>query len=533
MDDFHVTRLEWTYLRHLLPSEAVEEEQRRKELQLVARVRETGRLFGGASNSFAGVIVAWDSTGGRNHRYEHTIVDRSGGRPIPGHKQGWAKPTLPGCMNDPVYRQNHLAYLRAYVAAGAEMMQRDEPPSQHVFAKSGAGCFCRYCMAGFREFLRENASPKELRGLGVINLNSFSYREYLNEKSPPVTTDSFDWSDPATIPRLGGKLHQMFVRFQEVTTVRFFRWIREELSTANGGRPVPYSCNNSSFQKWEEEYYHLFDYGMSEMMRQSANPRNIYERAQAAMQLGKVQVFGTPKTMGEDYDPRELALLKRRVIATAYASGGLACVPWDVFLQSKDGNDRYFGTPQEYADLFGLVRASHRWLDGYCSAGAWGPDLKDNSYGSAFPVAIESRSDVCIFLRSIPGDNSAPVIVHLVNWGSGAERLRVVLRKESFGGNGKLSATLVEPRPYEPGAHGEAERKAQAMRLKGERMGAAQAIAYESLVRMEAVPTTERQQEVLLDLPSPTPWSFLIIQRNSKPQNNDGAAGRGSNLPPP
>ena len=513
LDEFHVTRLEWTYLSSAENDASAKTATGSAELEKVARVRASGRIFGGASGSSHGTLVTSTEQGG-NPTKNYTVVDRSGKPAILGHTRYWKDPASAGCVNDPEYRRRHLEYLKRYLAAGATTLQRDEPGTQVGFASSGAGCFCANCMDGFRKYLADKVPEKERRELGVEEVGTFNYRDYLNGKSPVPPSPDFDWSDPQTVKRVGGPLHRHFVDFQMTSTTEFFQWIRRELTVANHGIPVGYSCNNTSFQNWEDPYVGVFDYGNSEMMMQSANPGHIYERAQKALAMGKMQVFGTPKTMGLEINEAELVRLKQRVIATTYASGAMASVPWDLFLQSKDGTARYFGRPEDFAGIYGMVRASHKYLEEYCTAGARGPGIKDNRFGNDFPVVADSSAEgLCIFLRAVPGNSAAPIVIHVVDWNkSQAMPTALKLRDGAFFPGKRLTVTLRTPSPYNGAAHQAAEQRAQTMRKSGERLGASQAEAYDPLVSEVQLRTQTDGGFTQIYIPALNPWAMLIVR---------------------
>lgn len=402
--------------------------------------------------------------------------------------------------------------MKKYIDAGATTMQRDEPSTQYSFAQAGSGCFCEYCMKGFRDYLKKNIAADELKSLGVKEIETFDYKEYLNAISPPPKSDEFDWSDPKTVKQAGGELHKHFEQFQLESCTAFFKWIREGMQEHAGGVPISYSCNNTSFQNWESPYIMEFDYAISEMMMKSANPAHIYDRAQAARKLGKLQVFGTPKSMGADIPESTLVPLKQQVLATAFASGANGSVPWDVFMQSEDGNARYFCEPEDFAPLFGFVRANDKYLSDYCTAGGKGPGFEDNPYKEGFPVEF-SNTNLCVVLRAIPGKKDAPVVVHLVDWTSGASGpVTLKLKSEAFFPGKKLSVSLRTPKAYDAAAHAAAEDAAQKMRKNGELLGPAQASAYESLVQETSLKTSDSGEWVEVTIPALSPWGLLVVE---------------------
>jgi hypothetical protein len=510
LDDFHVTRLEWVYLEASEPGTLFENLLPR-ELAKIQAVKDSGRIFGGTANASSGTFVRWDDVNGK-HIKKHTVIDRSGHPVIGGHMRYWAHPQSPGCVNNPAFRQGHLDYNKKYLNAGATTMQRDEPSANYSYAQAGSGCFCKYCMEGFRRYLKEKLSADELKKLGVKDIETFDYKEYLNAISPPPASDFFDWSDPETVKRAGGPIQSLFVKFQLDSVTEFFAWLRKELQTYNGGVQIGYSCNNTSYQNWEDPYVMEFDYCISEMMLQTANPAHIYKRAQVARKLGKLQVFGTPKSMGADIPESTLVPLKQQVLATAFASGANGSVPWDVFMQSKDGNARYFCTPEDFAPLFGFVRANDRYLSGYCTAGGKGPGFTDNPYAGGFPVEF-ANTNLCVVLRAVPGKKDAPVVVHLIDWTKGAfEPVTLKLKTEAFFPGKKLSVKLRTPKAFDSAAHAAAETAAQAMRKNGELLGSAQASAYEPLVDETVLETAVDGGWTTITVPALSPWGLLVVK---------------------
>jgi len=526
MNDFHVTRLEWSYIEAYEPG-TEDSESLNSDLEKIKRTKATGRIFGGASNASSGTCVEWDDVNGK-HKKKHTIIDRNGYSVIGGHMRYWAHPQSPGCVNNPSFRQGHLDYMKKYIDAGATTMQRDEPSGNYSYAKGGSGCFCNYCMEKFSTYLKENVSAEELTKLGVKNVDAFNYKKHLNAISPPPETDFFDWSDPRTVKRLGGGLHKHFEQFQLQSCTGFFAWLREQVKNYTGGVQLGYSCNNTSFQNWSDPYILEFDYCISEMMMKTANPSHIYDRAQAARKLGKLQVFGTPKTMGADFNAEELVRLKQQVLATAFASGASGSVPWDVFMQSKDGNARYFCKPKDFAPLFGFVRANDRYLAGYCTAGGKGPGFEDNPYAGGFPVEF-SNTNLCVVLRAVPESKKGllsrrlskqekPVIVHLIDWTKGTtEPVALRLKTDAFFPGKVLSIKLRTPKAFDATTHAEAETAAQTMRKSDQLLGPAQSAAYEPLVEETVIQTTVAGDWTKIIVPALTPWSLLIVTPQSQP----------------
>jgi hypothetical protein len=501
LDAFHANRLEWTYLNFT-----------EDEAEKIRKVKESGRLFGGASGSSSGTDVTWHDDGTATKK--HVIVDINGDPVIKGHQIHWARPGTPGCVNNPEYREGHLNYLKRYIDAGIDAMQRDEPSYSHNWGKMGTGCFCDHCMKGFPEYLEARLSSDEILELGIEDLKNFNYKEYVRTLGFDLGVGSdFDWSDKNAMGKIveNNQVAALFADFQGEATGEFYSWIIKEMNSY-AGKYIIYSCNNTSFQNWEEPYFELFDFCMSELMLRSANPAHIYERAQRARQLGKMQVFGSPKTMGVEYPEKWLKQLKRKVIATSYASGALSRVPWDIFEQTRDGGGRYFGDPADYADLYGFVRGNHGYLDGYCTAGAFGSGINDSRYGERLPVILSQDNDsIYLFLRAKPKDPSAPVVIHLVDWNEKGTETELRLLTEAFFTKGDLKIDLLKPTEYNAVTHKKAEELAQKMRKEGEQLGPAQAEAYKELIERNRLKTNKDGDYTVVNVPVLDPWAVLVI----------------------
>jgi hypothetical protein len=80
--------------------------------------------------------------------------------------------------NNPVWREYLKAIIRIQIDAGVDGIQLDEAELPITSFQYG-GCFCRDCMKGFREYLKnlpEEQQPAELRG---VDLDTFHYGEWL------------------------------------------------------------------------------------------------------------------------------------------------------------------------------------------------------------------------------------------------------------------------------------------------------------------------------------------------------------------
>lgn len=455
--DFHVTRLEWTYI-----------DFNERDRENVAKVKAMGVLFGGAgSASLHEGISEFPSQPQSVH-----MLDLNGTPVVQPHMRGWDHFRGIGDPTNPEYYDHHLAYYKKVVDWGAKVLHRDEPESPVFAAQRYGGGFSPTGLAGFREWLKGNLTAEEIMNLGISDIESFDYAEWLRERGAP-TGDAFASFDDALKP--------YWIRFWGDATTKFWHRMISEIKKYANDPAIAFSTNNSSLQMWEP-YHCEFDYANSELMLETAHPQHIWERSQEARQRGKVQIFGAPKTRSQAVSEAEKTALLRKVFATAYACGMLAKVPWDVYDQSPDGKARYFASPADLADLCAFVRAFD-W-SGYEEAGAVGPGLPEIE--GQTPRIEGGGGGVYAFLRRSERPD-APTLVHLIDWGvpvsdpeqpgefisptgkrfplrstaetmirTAPEAFELVLPRDAVTGEQEAEFHLVVPAPYDIAAHTQA-----------------------------------------------------------------------------
>ena len=419
--DFHVTRLEWAYIT---------------DKPFIERVRASGRVFGGAASA-----PAYRRYQRPDNWEELCVKDLEGAPIIAPWKRAWKSRTLWGCMNNPELERGYIEYLQHCLDAGSQVMQRDEPGGNEN-ASNWGGCFCEHCMTAFKAFLSENTTPAEQAKLGIEDLTTFDYRDLLRARGAPVGDRFATWN--------GGPLKDLFLRFQREATIAFHQRTRKALDE-HAGRRVSMSCNNGC-RRWTEVEMG-FDWCFGELSYQHATPGFIHEAMQEATRRDRHQVVTMPKKSNVEH-PEAWERLTRQTIAMTYACGGHCMVPWDVYMPGEA--PRYFGTPDQYADLFAFIRAAARHLDGYEYAGAFGYGVECDLYADSPPVLMPSAT-VSAVIRAIPGDTEAPVVIHLVDWSETPEPFTLALRPSRLFGDRPLRLRLFTPAPFDGDVHKQAE----------------------------------------------------------------------------
>lgn len=230
---------------------------------------------------------------------------------------------------------------------------------------------------------------------------------------------------------------------QKESTEEFYRWIRREID-AYAGRHVPFSCNSHPGDKYFFDF--AFDFGLAELADAHARPEALYHAVRDAQRRGKAQMFTYVSTSLER---------TRAVIALAYACGTQVLVPWDVYIAT--GAPRYFGKPEEYADLYGFARAAAGYLDGYEDAAVLLPQAPDPRH-PRLPIAVRGGSeDLSLFVRAVPGQADAPVVVHCVDTSPSPKPFHLDIDPARFFGDRPVTIDFLAPTRYDRATHEKAD----------------------------------------------------------------------------
>jgi len=459
LKDFHVTRLEWAYIT---------------KKDFIDKVKASGRIFGGAASA-PSYLHPEDSDW-----YDKVVIRNANGEPIIAPwKRSWNR-TLWGCVNNSEYERGYIEYLKRYIDAGAQVMQRDEPRANYLATRWG-GCFCTHCMKAFRQYLRENTTQEKRRELDITELKTFNYAKHVKNQGAPVGDEFGRWK--------GDKLKELFVDFQMQSSIAFHKRTRQAIDEY-AGRHILFSCNNGA-RRWGEIEL-MFDWFFGELSYSHAKPDYLYNIMRQAANYERLQVVTMPKK-GDRKNMKEWECSIRQTIATAYACGGLCMVPWDVYMPKNA--PRYFGTPQQYADLFGFVRANTKLLEGYEDAAVAGKNMKECRYSEP-PVLLSGGSgDVRAFVRARPGQAEAPVVIHLVEWSNKPKPFTLRLRKANFFGENSPVVNLLVPTKYSKDTHKKAETQND----------------FSELSKTIDIKSTTEDEFIFVQIHALNPWGMLLV----------------------
>lgn len=347
-------------------------------------------------------------------------------------------------------------------------------------------------------------------------VNSSEYRDvYLRYVKMYLDSgvDSLQMDDPGeniTATRWGGcycpyckakaaRLGKTPSEIQQQSMEEFYRWVRKEMD-AYAGRHVPFSCNSHPGDRYFFDA--AFDFGIEEL--DQTTPYNFYRATRDARRRGKALMY----TLRSKSVPET-----RRDIALSYACGSQIIVPWDVYMPGPNA-PRYFGRPEDYADLYGMVRHCAGYLDGYEDAAFVMPESADDRSGQAPLGVVGGSADLSLLVRAAPGKADAPVVIHCLDWADAPRPFRLCLDPARFFGQRPLTIDLLAPAPYDREAHRLAEQTKDFAPLVVRRRLAAGRVSA-------------------CDVPAVAPWGLLVIAPAEKGALRFAPDSGGDNAPWP
>jgi hypothetical protein len=142
------------------------------------------------------------------------------------------------CTNNPAWREYLLEVAKRSITLGegADGIYIDE--CQGIRMTPDGGCFCDYCMQGFREYLKTKYNTEELIAFGIENIDSFHYGDFIRANYLTLYKDR-RWEVP---------LYWDFYGYMMESTIQFWHQFIIEVKAfaINQGKKVPFSANTIS-----------------------------------------------------------------------------------------------------------------------------------------------------------------------------------------------------------------------------------------------------------------------------------------------
>ncbi|HGE72259.1 TPA: hypothetical protein ENX78_15575, partial [Candidatus Poribacteria bacterium] len=269
-------------------------------------------------------------------------------------------PSYFGCTNNPTFRQLSRERVIDAMKTGADGLHIDD----HLGTAGSfwhGGCFCDYCIDGFRKFLADQ-KYEEIVKKHKIDLDNFNYRDFI--KSFVSNREEYQ-RKRSQLPLT--ELYQTYLVKSAAQFVKELRKIAEDTKggeitcSANTGIPNPVhlvTTPNLTHCVCEVEYRH------NNENAPKASPISAYKVADAINK--PVMATASGWNWAYAHANNNAVGLVRLWIAETYALGHRLMVPhrkW-AFTQEK-GTHWYQSKPEDFAYLYNFIRDNSELFDDY------------------------------------------------------------------------------------------------------------------------------------------------------------------------
>ena len=264
------------------------------------------------------------------------------------------------CTNSPLYQKYLATRLAEVVKARPDGLHIDDYRGSSGAVTWLSACFCRHCMAGFREYLGKAVPKEKLAALGITNLDGFDYRQFLLDRG--VKPEEY-LKRRASLP-----LAAEFLDFQVQTNTAFVADYRRR-AEALIGHPLTLCVNSGLNDAQALAIAPHLSYFCCEVEHTASNrtlpmhPVYVYKLANGLDRPVAATASGWDWAYVAEH---HLPGLVRTWIALSYAHGQNFMAPHHQWCYTTEkGTHWYNGPADEYAWLYQFVRRSARLLDGY------------------------------------------------------------------------------------------------------------------------------------------------------------------------
>lgn len=264
------------------------------------------------------------------------------------------------CTNSPLYRQYLFKRLEETVAAGADALHIDDYTGTAGAVTWLDACFCAHCMQGFRDYLKANLSQDRRQELGITDLDTFDYRQFLMNRG--ITPERYH-KERGRLP-----LAEEFVDFQVKAVTDFvaeYRRRGEELK----GKSLPLAVNSGlsgpmslaitphlSYFCCEVDHH-------AESRKVPVHPIYVYKLADGLNRPVTSTASGWDWAYVMEHN---LPGLVRTWTALSYAFGHNLMAPHRQWCYTKEkGTHWYSGPTEAYAPLYRFIREHADVLDDF------------------------------------------------------------------------------------------------------------------------------------------------------------------------
>ena len=308
------------------------------------------------------------------------------------------------------------------MAGGADGLHVDDHLGVAQAATAFGGGLCDYCVAGFRDYLKKNATAEQLEKAGVTDLDSFDYRDFIRKHA--TTLQQYK--------KVQGKIPLMdLFRTYHLETAAEFVGELHKVGAEAAGHPILLSANACLPGERHAVVLKYLTHVVCEVHYNARQGTGNLDGAigafEMARRLGKplaATAFGWDWSHVKATNAEELV---RFWIALTYAHGQWFMAPhpqrqW--CFNNELGTHWYQAPVEEFAPLYRFIRKNAEWFDGF--------ETMD---------ASEIKAPENVLCTARRKGNTGPIVLHVLNRDYDAEndRMRPARNVEIT-----LPATLLE-----------------------------------------------------------------------------------------
>ncbi|RJP32043.1 MAG: hypothetical protein C4527_06700 [Candidatus Omnitrophota bacterium] len=310
------------------------------------------------------------------------------------------------CTNNPEYQQYLRDQAERACLAPIDGLHIDDYSGSSACSAYNGGCFCPYCLEGFRDYLRDQFSAERLKEMGIYDIARFDYAEFLREKG--WNAERYKKEHHAC-PLIGE-----FQKFQNRQMIKRITDVFEHAEKLRG-KPLVRSINSSASGNRELIPFPVIDYFCGEVGHHAAakqapmEPIFVYKMVEA---LGRRQ---TATASGQDWawiKANDKPGLVRMWIAQTYAFGSVFMAPHNQWCYTSElGTHWWRGKAEDFAYLYQFVRQHHLLLDDRISLADIALIHSRENHGAIRDAALRMAVANIPFAIVVAGNDELPVAI--------------------------------------------------------------------------------------------------------------------------
>ena len=267
-----------------------------------------------------------------------------------GHPAYWF------CTNSPKFRDYLKRNARVAMECEPYGILMDDPYGTAAAAQWFGGCYCKFCIAAFRAYLKRRFSPDELQAKGISDIDRFDLREY---HQPSVALK------PPQRP-----LYREVVDFQSQNAAQMFHEVMAYAIQVRG-KQVPVSGNINPASTVQGRMFLTCDYYCCEC--DMGAKTGALDKGSSLLAFKLADALGRPVSiMGSGGDhaflqERHLPGMLRCWAAEAYAHGNYFSAPYYLWAYTPEKGSHGYRPRDttELAPLYQFIKHHTALFDGY------------------------------------------------------------------------------------------------------------------------------------------------------------------------